>query len=129
MTDEVTEMYEKLGGKPIYHPMFFDIFKQSLFNITLADGGMKGKISVDKGNPGKMSQGMSTSAKLKADMTDSIKLGKDGEPEGIIIGINNDRSFNYVSDLYLQKVSKEESDKFKNLSTEEKVPIIEEYKV
>jgi hypothetical protein len=62
---------------------------------------MKVRVSPDKSNPRAMTQGMSTSLKLRQDKMGLIKM-IDGQPEGWIIGVNNDRFFNYISDMYLK---------------------------
>jgi len=127
LTDEIKTLYQKTEGFGIHHSMYWDVFKQSIFNSLILDGGMKAKIGIDKANPGKMSKGMSSSVKIKADMMDRIALDSDGNPEGVIVGVNNDRLFNYISDLYLQKVPAKDQDSFKQLMLLEKLPIINNF--
>lgn len=126
-TSEVKALYSMSGGKGLYHPMFWNIFNKSLFNTYILDDGMKLKLTVDRSNPKALSTGMSSSAKMKGDMKGRIGLDKDGIPEGVIIGTGQDRTFNYVSDIYKQEVSKEVLDEFNKSTPKEKLIKINNY--
>ena len=73
---------------------------------------------------------MSTTLKLKQDKLGRIKLGQDGEAEGMMAGIDNDRLFNYAQDMYLREAAKTEQinvQEFRDLPKEERVDIINSF--
>ena len=102
-TTEVQELYKK-SPYGIHHPNNWKIFRRSIFNGLILENALKVRLTVDKTNPRKKSDGASSSLKLKQDKLGRIGLNKDGTPEGWYIGTGNDRIFNYVSDIYLDKL-------------------------
>ena len=125
-TTEVKKMYEMTGGKGIYHPMFWSIFSKSLYNTYVLDDGLKLKVTIDRSNPSKVSQGMSTSLIMKGDMKGRIAM-KDGQPEGVIVGVGNTRYLAYLSDRYLQSVDEDTANKFRAFELEDKVTALNNF--
>jgi len=131
--DDATGEVQKLinmSDKGVHHPNNLKIFKASIFNMLIANGGLKGRITIDRTKPNAVSEGMSTTLKLKQDKLGRIKLGQDGEAEGMMAGIDNDRLFNYAQDMYLREAAKTEQlnvQEFRDLPKEERVDIINSF--
>jgi hypothetical protein len=125
-TTAVQEFY-KMSDNGVHHPNNWKIFIRSLFNSIVLNDALMVRLTVDKTNPRKMSDGVSSSMKIKQDRKARIKLDENGEPEGWYIGTNNDRFFNYISDIYLKNLNATERADFTNSSIEEKVTILNNY--
>ena len=132
LNDATTEVQKliNMSDKGVHHPNNLKIFRTSIFNMIIAGGALKGRISVDRTKPNVVSEGMSSTMKLKQDKMGRIKLGNDGEAEGVISGTDNDRLFNYVQDKYLQEILKTEQidvDAFRALPKEERIAKINNF--
>jgi hypothetical protein len=126
LNDATTEVQQliNMSDKGVHHPNNLKIFRTSIFNMLIASGALKGRITIDRTKPNSVSEGMSSTLKLKQDKMGRIKLGEDGEAEGIISGVDNDRLLNYVQDKYLQEILKKEQidvQAFRDLSLEERI--------
>ena len=126
-TNEIQELF-KMSDYGHHHLNIWKIIRRSLFNYSIINNALMGRISVDRTNPRKMTFGASTSLKIKQDILGRINLDKDDTPEGWYIGMGNDRMFSYISDLYLNKYAdKEAKDIFRNSNTEERMEILNSF--